>query len=206
MYNQVIANLRQSYDRTAVERDKGEIAAWKIEERDKFLSLLQKESKRNLLEIGAGPGKFSKFFQDNDMTVICTDLSPEMVRLCRDKALTAYTMDFLNLDFPDRSFDAVFALNCLLHVPKKDLPQVLQVIQALLKPMGLFYMGLYGGREHEGTFPEDHHEPKRFFSFYTDEQICKVTTEFFELLSFKQISIKEESPNFYFQSMILRRN
>lgn len=202
MYEQVIDDLQQAYDRKAAERDRYEIEAWKIEERDHFLSMLEKKS---LLEIGAGPGHYARFFQDSGLTVVCTDLSPQMVRLCRAKGLTAYAMDFLSLDFPDSSFDAVFALNCLLHVPKEDLPRVLQRIRALLKPGGLFYLGLFGGKEHEGTWPEDDHEPQRFFSFHTDDQIRQVTAEFFELVYFKRIPMKRGT-DLHFQSMILRRN
>lgn len=205
-YDQIITNLRQSYDRTAEERDQHEIESWKIKERAYFLALLHQQGKQNLLEIGAGPGWHGKFFQDNGLTVVCTDLSPEMVRLCRAKGLMAYAMDFLNLDFPERSFDAIYALNCLLHVPKKDLPQVLRTLRALLRPAGLFYLGLYGGKEHDGVWPEDHHEPKRFFSFHTDEQIRQVVTECFELLYFKQVPLEGEDLGFHFQSLILRRS
>jgi hypothetical protein len=59
MYDQVIANLRNSYshkDRVN-ERDKGEIASWKLVERQHFLSLLQQEGKQRLLEVGAGKGR-----------------------------------------------------------------------------------------------------------------------------------------------------
>ena len=205
MYHKVITNLRQSYDRTAKERDQRGIASWKIEERAHFLALLNQEGKRDLLEIGAGPGQHGKFFQDNGLSVVCIDLSPEMVRLCRAKGLTAHVMDFLNLDFPEHSFDAMYALNCLLHVPKKDLPKVLQALRALLQPAGLFYLGLYGGKDYEGVFPDDHHEPRRFFSFHTDEQIRQVVMEFFELLTFKAIR-PEGDDEFHFQSLILRRN
>lgn len=205
MYDQVISDLRQSYDGMAEERDKKEIASWKIEERCQFLSLLQNEGKKNLLEIGAGTGAHGEFFQDNGLEVVCTDLSPEMVKLCREKGLTAHVMDFLNLDFPDGSFDAIYALNCLLHVPRKDLPSVLKVLQALLKPGGLLYLGQYGGLEREGTWPEDHYEPKRFFSFLSDDQIKEIAAEFFQLLYFKQIPLEGET-DFHFQSMILRRN
>ncbi len=55
-----------------------------------------------------------------------------MVELCRAKGLTAHVMDFMSLDFPAESFDAVYALNCLLHVPKKDLGGVLATVQRLL--------------------------------------------------------------------------
>jgi SAM-dependent methyltransferase len=205
-YGQVIEDLRQSYDRKAEERDKRELSAWKIEERAYFLSLLQVEGTRKLLEIGAGTGQYGKFFQENGLAVVCTDLSSENVRLCRAKGLTAYAMDFLRLDFPESSFDAAFALNCLLHVPRQDLPQVLRAIHGVLKPKGLFYLGLYGGREYEGVWPEDDYEPKRFFCFHTDDQIRRVTTEVFELLRFKRIALEGEEEDLHFQSLILRRS
>jgi SAM-dependent methyltransferase len=199
----VIASLREAYDRQAEERDKREISSWKLEERQRFLALLQEEGKQSLLEIGAGTGTCSKFFQDGGLEVIATDLSSENVRRCREKGLTAYEMDFFHLDFPPRSFDAVHALNCLLHVPKKDLPEVLQAIRTLLKPGGLFYLGVYGGKESEGVYPEDHYEPKRFFSFLSDDQIEAVATKLFELVDFRQIPLKGDE--FHFQALILRR-
>jgi SAM-dependent methyltransferase len=205
MYDQVMDDLRYSYDRMAEERDQKEIASWKIEERNRFLSLLQREGKKKLLEIGAGTGIHGKVFHDTGLDVVCTDLSPEMVRLCQEKGLTAYVMDFLSLDFRACSFDAIYALNCLLHVPKQDLPNVLKVIQDLLRPGGLFYLGQYGGLEREGTWREDHYEPKRFFSFLSDDQIKETTTEFFQLLCFRQIPLQGEV-GFHFQSLMLRRN
>lgn len=57
------------------------------------------------------------------LQVVATDLSPAMVGFCRQKGLDAHVMDFLHLDFPAGSFDAVYALNCLLHVPNADLPE-----------------------------------------------------------------------------------
>jgi SAM-dependent methyltransferase len=202
-YGQVIASLREAYDRQAEERDKRETSSWKLEERQRFLTLLQQEGKQSLLEIGAGTGACSKFFQDGGLEVIATDLSPENVKRCREKGLTAYEMDFFHLDFPPRSFDAVHALNCLLHVPKKDLPEVLQAIRALLKPGGLFYLGVYGGKDSEGVYPEDHYEPNRFFSFLSDEQLEAVATKFFEMVDFRQIPLKEDE--FHFQALILRQ-
>ena len=208
MYKKNLNNLRAAYDRNAEERENRVVAPWKVEERQKFLALLQDEGKKNLLEIGAGPGKHGKFFQDIGLAVTCTDLSPEMVRLCQEKGLTAYAMDFMNLDFPERSFEAVYALNCLLHVSKDDLPSVLSKIQGLLKPDGLFYVGVYGGVERAGVWPEDHHQPKRFFSYLTDAQLRSFAAQFFEVVYFKPILLEGDfkgEPGFHFQSMILRR-
>ncbi len=206
MYDEIISDLRIAYNQSATQRDQKEKSAWKLEERQDFLDLLQQEGKQSLLEIGAGPGIDGRFFQDNGLTVTCTDLSPAMINLCRAKGLEAHVMDFLNLDFPDAHFDAIFALNCLLHVPKTDLPRVLQSIQRILKPNGLFFMAVYGGIDQEGVWDDDYHEPKRFFSFYTDEQIQKIAAQFFIIQQFKTIQAKTAEPDPHSQILILRQS
>src|SRR3712207_2904252 len=105
LYGEVTASLREFYDQNVEDRDRSPLAPWKVEERAHFLRMLQQVGKASLLEIGAGTGKDGKFFQDSGLQVVCTDLSPEMVKSCREKGLTAYVMDFLSLDFPDASFD-----------------------------------------------------------------------------------------------------
>ena len=97
-------------------------------------------------------------------------------------------MDFKNLAFPAESFDAIYALNCLLHVPKKDLPAVLKTLKKLLKPSGLFFMTFYGGPVTEGIWEDDYHQPKRFFSTYTDDQLVTTVTRIFELVTFKSVA------------------
>lgn len=203
-YQDVTAQLREAYDRSADDRNASSLAAWKLEERQRILTIFQAAGVARLLEIGAGTGKDGLFFQDHGLAVVCTDLSPEMVRHCREKGLTAYVMDFLGLDFPPASFDAVYAMNCLLHVPKRDLPAVLQHIHSLLIPDGLFYIGLYGGADVEGVVPDDWHEPKRFFARYTDEQITQVVDPFFEVVEFRQIKV-DHNETFHFQSLLLQR-
>ena len=177
--------------------------AWKVAERANFLALLQQEHRQSLLEIGAGAGKDSKFFYDQGLTVTCIDLSPEMVKLCRQKGLSADVMDMTRLDFAPNSFDAVYSLNSLLHIPKVDFRIVLENVRKVLKPTGLFYLGVYGGEEFEGTWELDSYTPKRFFSFHSDENIQKITSEVFDLLSFRPLNVN--SDNLHFQALILRK-
>ena len=134
----------------------------------------------------------------------CVDLSPETVKLCRQKGLDAHMMDVADLQFPAESFDAVYTLNCLLHIPKNELPVVLRAIHAILKPAGLFYMGVYGGYDHEGVWDQDPYTPQRFFSFYTDEHLQQVTGAVFDTLSFKRIPLDEQA-HLHFQSLTLMR-
>ncbi len=196
--------LRSTYDKTAQDRDAVKASAWKVEERRRFLDMLQAAKKKTLLELGAGPGRDALFFKRNGLEVTVTDLSPEMVRLCRAKGLRAQVMDFMALDFPEASFDAVFALNSLLHTPKKDLPDVLKGVRRVLKPGGLFYLGVYGGHDFEGVWPDDPLEPKRFFAYYTDRDLLKRVGRAFETVYFRQVQT-ERGVGFHFQSLVLRK-
>lgn len=121
MQNQTLKNnLRKIYDKYALERESRDMEDWKIEERARFFSVLQKENKNNLLEIGAGTGRDSKFFHDEGFEVTCIDLSPTMVELCRQKGLTARVMDMTKIDLPDNSYDAIYSMNSLLHLTKDE--------------------------------------------------------------------------------------
>jgi SAM-dependent methyltransferase len=198
-------NLIESYNNHAQERDTYTAEAWKVEERANFLRLLQSKGKRSLLEIGAGTGRDSKFFQEMGLHVTCIDLSPEMIKFCQQKGLSAHVMDMANLDFPPNSFEAIYSLNSLLHIPKAEFRSVLEGIKRVLAPSGLFYLGIYGADEKfEGVWEHDSYTPKRFFSFKTDETIQKITAEVFELLYFQRIATRGKYP-LHFQSLILEK-
>jgi ubiquinone/menaquinone biosynthesis C-methylase UbiE len=202
--NSIKNNLIESYNKHAQERELNTLEDWKIDKRADFLSLLKQEEKHSLLEIGAGAGKDSLFFQDNDMDVTCIDLSPEMVKLCKQKGLSVQVMDMADLKFPEKSFDAVYTFNSLLHIPKTDLPLVLKNIQMVLKPNGLFHLGIYGKEdEFEGIWEKDSYTPKRFFAFYSDENIKQITGQYFQLSSFKRVTF--DGSDIHFQCLILRK-
>ncbi|HZG58192.1 GTP-binding protein [Paenibacillus sp.] len=198
--------MRRSYDRYAEERDTDELQGWKTVERDRFLAALRAEGAETLLEVGAGPGRDSVFFREAGLAVTAVDLSPEMVRRCREKGLDALVMDMADLRFPDGSFDAVYALNSLLHIPKAELPDVLAGIRRVLKPGGLFYMGVYGGVDSEGVWEQDEYEPKRFFAMYADEPMRDVVGRAFEIVHFGVVAYAGSGKRPHFQSIILRKS
>ena len=94
--------------------------------------------------------------------------------------------------------------NCLLHVPSADLPRVLAAIHRLLQPNGLFYYGVYGGHIFEGIWPEDHHDPQRYFVFYPDDELRRRVAGLFDEVYFRAIPLPDEDGS-HFQSLILRR-
>jgi SAM-dependent methyltransferase len=200
-YNEVLGPLREAYDARAAWRDGLTKQPWRLAERRAFRERLAPGAR--LLEIGAGTGQDSAYFQQEGLAVVAVDLSPVMVEHCRAKGIEAHVMDFLRLDFPAGSFDAVFAMNCLLHVPNADLPAVLAAIRAMLRPGGLFFLGVWGGRESaEGPIDGDEHVPPRFFSWRTDEHLLEFATAWFEVVDFHPVDPVRDHR---FQSLTLRR-
>ena len=200
-YADVLGALRRSYDATAAERDGMPKQDWKIKERDAYLDRLQTVEASTLLEIGAGTGQDALFFLGGGLTVTAVDPSPEMVERCRAKGVDASVRDVLNLGFDPASFDAAYAMNSLLHVPNANLPDALRAVRELLTPGGLFFVGVYGGIAEEGIAADDHHNPKRFFSFRTDEQIAAYAQEVFEIVDFHTV----DDGDLHFQALTLAR-
>lgn len=197
-------NLRITYDKYAQERDSSKPQDWKVRERAVFLDLLKQEQKRTLLEIGAGTGRDGKFLQEQGFDVTCIDLSPVMVELCKQKGLNAYVMDMTDLRLDEAPFDAVYAINSLLHLPKAEFLPVLRQIEGVLRPGGLFFLGVYGGQDFEGVWEKDFYDPKRFFSFFTDAAIQQEVKKVFDLVSFLAVP-SGDGDDLHFQSMILRK-
>ena len=125
---------RRVYDRTVDARDRRAAPVWEDEQRDSFLRLLLDEKKRSLLEVGASTGVDALFFRSHGLQVACVDLSLAMAQRCREKGLSVYVMDASRLAFRPSSFDAVYARNCLVHVPGIELRPALEAIRRVLKP------------------------------------------------------------------------
>jgi len=172
-YADLLADLRKAYDGGAEQRDRMDKYAWKVAERAAFLDRIRAAGCRRLLEVGAGTGQDSVFFAENGLSVVAIDLSPAMVERCREKGLDARVLDLTGLtgEFAAGSFDAVWSMNCLQHVPTPDLPPVIEQIRAVLRPGGLFYFGAWGGDGTEGLLADDSHDPPRFFAWRTMAQV-----------------------------------
>jgi len=207
-------NLRAYYNQEADIRNSGEKQDWKLQIRQHFYDTAKAENKQTLLELGAGTGHDSQFFMENGLQVVAIDLSAEMVKRCKEKSIEAYEMDFYDLGALGKTFDCIWAMNSLLHTPKADLPQVLQGINTVLNPNGLFYMGVYGGVNSENEYVNERAATPRFFSFYTDEELQEVLARHFEILSFKHYDLTTGASEFFkqnnrgavdFQSVVLRK-
>lgn len=198
------SNIIRSYNNIAHERDKYKNDTWEVKERIKFIEFLKNNGMKKVLDAGAGNGWDSKFFKENELEVISIDISAEMVNTCKEKGLEAYVMDFYKIEFENETFDAIWSLNSMLHIPKEDFVNILNEFKRLLRPNGLMYIGIWGGFDREGLLVEDKQTPKRFFNAYTDDEIKKVVSQTFDIVEYNNIDVNRK--NVYLQTMILKLN
>ena len=198
------ASLVVTYNNHALEREERGEDAWRWELAESFLARLPENAR--LLEIGAGVGYTARWFADRGLQVVATDLSPAQVELCRTKGLEAHVRDMYELGFEEKSFDAVWAMNCLLHVPNADLCDVLRGIRRVLRPGGLFQIGLWGGVDEEGIYENDFYQPNRFFSFRSDDELLTRVSKVFTVESFEVLDREDEKDSrLHLQSLVVRR-
>lgn len=183
-------SIQTSYNNAKDYRSDMHVTQWKRNEVEKVLEKL--DNNAYMLDLGAGSGVMAKYFVDDGMNIMCVDLSKSMVELCIEQGLKAQVMDFYDLTFDDNSFDCVWSMNTLLHVPKSDIRVVLKEVKRVLKDDGIFYLGLYGGKSSEGIYEEDFYEPKRFFACYTMDELIEILKAYFEVVICEEVVLEKK--------------
>ena len=195
--------LVKVYEKYAHERASHSPDKFKVRERSEFLKFLKDEGRETLLEIGCGHGQDAQFFQDQGFQVLAVDNTPTMVQLTAEKGVPAQVLDCYDLDQINKHFDAVYTMNCLLHIPKQDFDQVLGLISGRLNENGLMYLGIWGDENFEGIWEQDRYEPKRFFSFWKTETLFEILQQSFRLEYYRRLEPRE---GIIFNSLIVRKH
>ena len=108
-----------------------------------------------ILDLGCGSGRDSLAFKKLGYQVTAADGSRELARSAQQLLGQAVLCaEFKALELPPQHFDLIWACASLVHVPLKELPELLIKLKESLKPGGLWYMsfkygdfeGLRGGR------------------------------------------------------------
>ena len=188
------ADLIRTYDASATARDERGEPEWRDDHRRAFAAALTDEGKTRILEIGAGAGHSSAYFASQGFTVVATDLSPGNIERCAAKGLEASVADFTALDFADGSFDAIWAMSCLMHATDEDLTVAIDEMARVLAPGGLVIAGMWGGDGTAEVLVDDVIEPPRFFAWRTDDHIRAAFSTAFIVEAFKIIDGPPDDP------------
>lgn len=140
---------------------------------DKLLVKLPKNGK--ILDVGSGAGQFAKHMLENGFDVIGIDYSKEMVKIAKERVPTGdfRYMDMRHLDFPDQSFDGLFAAYSLIHIPSEEVPLSLREFYRVLKDGGYLEIVVQQGEADKVIDEPFMPSEKMFFNFFTKERLTK---------------------------------
>jgi len=161
---------------------------------DVFLSELTGNA---VLDLGSGPGVIASYFFDQGLDVTCADISPEMVKRCNEKGLSAVVMDLEHLGFADNSFDGVWSLASLLHVPRTYVPQAVAEIKRVVKPGGTIGIGVKEGTD-EGY--ESMRDTFRWFTYFSNEEVIALFSD-----CITRYTLRKEMGKFAFLNYVFQR-
>lgn len=151
----------------------------------KAFAYLQKKPGCSILDIGCGDGRDSLFFAEKGLRVTAIDFSAEAIKrvTTANPAIDAHVMDILAMNFPDASFDAIYAHLSLHYFDDVQTDAVFDVIHRTLKEDGLFFVKcksitdpLYGkGKEVGKDIFIDEHQRHFFSKDYMAEKLRNFT-------------------------------
>ena len=135
---------------------------------DSFLSQLPPGSL--ILDFGCGSGRDSRYFLQKGYQVEACDGSEEMVKAASQNAgIPVKKMLFSELDETDR-YDGIFACESILHVPSKELPDIITRMKKAVKTGGILYISFK-----YGTFEGIRNG--RYFTDRTEESLQEILDE-----------------------------
>lgn len=155
---------RQNSDRTNI-----------LPEIQKFCSFLPNNGK--LLDLGCGVGYDSRDFHKlrPDLDILAIDASEKMLRQFKKIVpdVPLIKADMISYDYSINNFDGIWMNASFLHIPKSQVGKLLKKLTEALKPSGAIFIKV---KEGEGEFmvPAEKYgreDIKRFFSFYTKEEL-----------------------------------
>lgn len=187
---------KQFYDRHVDEYERKTKDLAPIKWMRKFMKEIPKGG--DILDIGCGNGRDAKIFIDNGFHIVGIDYSLPMIQRARSNVPHAdfLQMDMLSLKFPPETFDGVWSMTSLLHIPKTEISKVLDNIHQLLKPKGILFVGLKLG-EGEGLEDDTRYEnAKRFYSYYLQEEFVKLLHD----LYFTIIEVQTRDPKIAYEN------
>ena len=135
------------------------------EMQDTFLEYIPKGGR--ILDFGCGSGRDTKYFISKGYDVDATDGSEELCKIASEyTGIKIKQMLFEEFDEVEL-YDGVWACASILHVEKKQLPEILKKIATATKKGGVVYTSFKYG-EFEGI------RNGRFFTYLTEESFGEI--------------------------------
>jgi 2-polyprenyl-3-methyl-5-hydroxy-6-metoxy-1,4-benzoquinol methylase len=136
----------------------------------RFLRELQPGA--HILDAGCGSGRDSKAFLDRGFRVTAIDASPRVIEVA-SKVVGGHcqVLRFQEMAFRE-VFDGIWACASILHIPKREIPDIMARFVMALKHEGVLYLSVKQGKGERLA------KDGRFFSSYTENSLRSLALQF----------------------------
>lgn len=123
-----------------------------------------------VLDVGCGPGRDMAWFEARGASVMGVDVSSRMLELARERCAGELArMDMRALALPDSSWDVVWSVASLLHLPKADAAVALAEFRRVVAPGGAVVVVLKRGCGER--WEQAGEAPRRLFARYEPDEL-----------------------------------
>lgn len=161
-------DLARYYDQEAAARAERDIDPRRVAVRDWFIGSLPRGA--STLEVGIGPGRDAAAFVDAGVSVCGVDLSVAHAVLAARAGASPVVASVRALPFARASFDALWSMSTLMHVPNAAIAAALSEVRRVLRPGAPAAIGVWGGTNVETRHDNDAYDPPRLFSRRSDRR------------------------------------
>ena len=197
------ADLAAFYEAEAAAQGRPELSDLRTSIRSLFIDLLLSESRRSVVEIGAGPGRDVLDFVDAGIDHVGFDLAIGNARLACADGLIIIPGSLYEPPFRRGAFDAAWCMSTLLHVPDTRFDDALSAIMDLVVDGAPVGIGVWGGQDREFVMENDRFDPPRFFSHRSHERLQRMLSRHGDVERFDSWVTNEEG--WQYQFAVVRR-
>lgn len=145
-----LKEVREAYERIAAEYARRSFEELRHKPFDRhILSMLAARVEGVVCDLGCGPGQVARYLRDQGVQeVLGVDFSAGMLEQARrlNPDIEFLEASMYRLPVKNEAWGAIVAFYSLIHIPRRDVPQVLQELRRVLRPDGLLLVSFHLGQ------------------------------------------------------------
>jgi len=128
---------------------------------------------KRVLDAGCGPGRDVEYFMEDGFKVVGVDIALGQIKEAKKRVPNGEfkKSDFRKMDFENSSFDGVWSVTSLIHLPKSEVEKAIKEFNRVLDKKGVLYISVKKGEGSEIVKKEKYNNEPRIVYFYTQQEM-----------------------------------